>query len=518
MHLNLSVIVFNNKVWGKYLYIRFNRKNELIDVVIDSTGQLPFFYAYLANGDIVFSCDIEILFKVLGQKPEYNWNYLCSYVIYGNSSAIQTPFKGIFELPPGCHLEIANNAGKTHVFWNPLNAYKKSSLEAEIENDAVNVLQKTLNPWIKTYKNICVSLSGGLDSSSLVYCLKDLITKDQNLSAINYFHSAIKSSNEVTYARRVCSETDIKLTEIDISHCLPFDPIQRKNFINPNKPYPGLISLKWFYEIADHLPNDGSCTFLSGHGSDHIFMRPPPRSSITDYLVEKGFKGLKAQLNSITNLYRDSLYSLLKENTINWTRYAFSQRESKRTITKNQNEIPIWFNKLLYENVSAEFVHPIYNNLPQKILPGKFSQIDSVYEGLASIHVEMNKIHPISYPFLYKPVVEFALSFPTYNLFDKGYDRFPLRESVNTHFNTETVWRRDKSETTGIFQLGIKQNLESVLNLCLEGQFVKEGLIDKESLHKTIMLIENGGVNHMWQFVHLASCEIFLNYWKEKTL
>lgn len=80
------------------------------------------------------------------------------------------------------------------------------------------------------------------------------------------------------------------------------------------------------------------------------------------------------------------------------------------------------------------------------------------------------------------------------------------------------MWRRDKSETTGIFQLGIKKNLEHVLTICLEGQFVKKGFIDREGLHKTIMLISSGDIKHLWPLTHLASLEIFLELWQEKFL
>src|SRR3990167_6690512 len=92
------------RIWGKYVYINGNIKTSQFEVVVDSTGQLPFFYYPFPDGNILFSSDIEIIFKVLGQKPDYNWEYLCSYLIYGNSSAIKTPFKNIYELPPACYL------------------------------------------------------------------------------------------------------------------------------------------------------------------------------------------------------------------------------------------------------------------------------------------------------------------------------------------------------------------------------------------------------------------------------
>lgn len=506
---------FFEKIWGKYVYIEANKMSSHFNVVIDSTGQLPFFYYVYPNGNVLFSSDIDVLFKVLKKKPEYNWTYLCSYLIYSNSSAIQTPFKDIYELPPGCCLRITKHEKTTSPFWNPLRSYKKQEIQ---ERGATNVLQDTLKPWIEPYKNICVSLSGGLDSSSLVYCLKDIVREDQTLKALNYFHSSVKSSNEVIHARKVCEETGIELIELDASACLPFDELRKKEIIRPNKPFPGLISLKWLEVISEHVPSTASSTFFSGHGSDHIFMRPPSKKSVSDYILEKGLKGSKTQLNNIAQFYRDSLFPILKENALSLVSYALSRRLHKRHPKNTQEKLPNWMLQTLRQKASSNFSNPIYEALPKKSLPGKYEQIDMFYEGLASIHVEMDKINPIVYPFLYEPVVEFALSFPTHELFHKGYDRYPLRQSISECFKTETVWRRDKSQTTGIIQLGIKKNLDKILELCLEGQFVKQGLVDKEGLRETIMLIGNGDTNYMWPFMHLASTEIFLKMWDEKVL
>jgi asparagine synthase (glutamine-hydrolysing) len=112
------------KIWGKYVYIKGNQEGSEFEVVIDSTGQLPFFYYFLPNGDVLFSSDIEILFKVLSQKPVLNWAYLSSFILYGNSSAIITAFKNVFELPPGCCLKLTKNEHKTELFWNPLSSNK----------------------------------------------------------------------------------------------------------------------------------------------------------------------------------------------------------------------------------------------------------------------------------------------------------------------------------------------------------------------------------------------------------
>ncbi|MBS0186335.1 MAG: hypothetical protein JSS34_08485 [Proteobacteria bacterium] len=504
------------KLWGKYIYIHIPKETSQFDIVIDATGQLPFYYYIFQNGNILFASDIEIIFKVLSQKPDYNWPYLCSYLVYGNSNSIETPFKNIFELPPACFLKITPHERKTSLFWNPLDSYKNSNSP---KNDAVNVLQSTLKPWIEPYQTVCVSLSGGLDSSSLVYCLKDLVKKDQTLTALNYFHSHIKSSNELIHARKVCEETGIELIEVDASNSLPFNPSQKKHPMRPSKPFPGLVSLNWLETIFNNIPATGSFTFISGHGSDHIFMRPPSQKSISDYIIEKGLKGSKDQFKDIAQFYRDPLFSLFKLNLRTLFSHFLRMKKEKAHLKDQIKDLPKWIKKELFQNTSSPYSHPIDDALPQDTLPGKKDQIDALFQGFSSIQIEMmDQADPTFYPFLYEPVIEFALSFPTYELFKNGYDRYPLRKSVSDTFKTDTVWRRDKSQTTGLFQLGIKKNLDHILSLCFEGHFVKLKLVDKESLHKTITLLGDGDINHLWPLIHLVSVEMFLRYWDERSM
>jgi asparagine synthase (glutamine-hydrolysing) len=64
--------------------------------------------------------------------------------------------------------------------------------------------------------------------------------------------------------------------------------------------------------------------------------------------------------------------------------------------------------------------------------------------------------------------------------------------------------------------LGVKKNIDYVMELCLEGELVKQGFIDKEGLRQTILLISNGYNNYLWPFIQLASIEIFLRMWSRK--
>ena len=499
------------KVWGKYVYWLVDNSN-ILEVMVDPTGQLPCFYYTLPNGDLLFSSHIDLINQCIPSNLDYNWSYLCSYLFYGSSSAIQTPFKGVEEVPPGCVLTATQSSRDIKSFWNPFTSYVSSSSSG----NAVDVLQSVLKPVIEPYQNVCVSLSGGLDSSALVYCLSEIMSPDQKLVALNYFHSEVNSSNELHYARKVCQEVGIELIEVDTSKILPFDTYCDNQGLKLNKPFSGCISLASIKQCQDHIPIDGSCILLNGHGSDHIFMMPPTEISITDYLLTQGIQGLAGKIKDITHFYRDSLTPVLTKNILSFIRYLFAQKPDKRGSRSLKDNPTHWLTKKVHQYTTTKFVHPVYQDVPSRILPGKYRQIDALYEGLASIHVNVDNHNPEYYPFFCEPMVEFAFSFATYNLFQNGYDRYPLRQAVNSHFHTDNVWRRDKGETSGILQLGVKKNIDYVMELCLEGEMVKQGFIDREGLRKTILLISSGDNEDLWPFIQLASIESFLRRWSRK--
>lgn len=500
------------KVWGKYVYWLIDNTNKL-EVMVDPTGQLPCFYYTLPNGDLLFASHIDLINQCLPSTLEYNWPYLCSYLFYGSSSATQTPFKGVEEVPPGCVLTATQSNRDIRSFWNPFSTYVGISPPS---GNAVDALQSVLKPMIEPYQNVCVSLSGGLDSSALVYCLSEIKRSDQKLTAFNYFHSEVKSSNELYYARKVCEEVGIDLIEVDTSKTLPFDTYCEDQGLKLNKPFSGCISLAGINKCQEHLPADGSSILLSGHGSDHIFMMPPTQMSIADYYLTQGTQGLVSKIKDITHFYRDSLTPVLTQNMVSLIRYLFAKKPDKRGPRSSQDKPPHWLTKKVHQYTTAKFIHPAYRDVPSRILPGKYKQIDALYEGLASVHCDVGNRNPEYYPFFCEPVVEFAFSFATYNLFQNGYDRYPLRQAVSSHFHTDTVWRRDKGETSGILQLGAKKNIDYVMELCLEGELVKQGFIDKEGLRQTILRISNGDNNDLWPFIHLTSIEIFLRMWSRK--
>ena len=503
---NMDPQKIEHGIWGKFLYLKHDLANQSVSIFRDPTGQLPFFYYELDNQNLVFSSDISILLEVLSIKPQYNWNYLSTFILHSELYANGTPFTNILELLPGCKLTIKKDRSTVSHWWNPLESKKNHCTNEEI----IDSIHQVLQAWLGPYKKIILSLSGGLDSSSLLFFLHKL-KKNKDLSAINFFHDKVRTSNELFYARKLCKKLNVPLQEINTAEYLPFFCDNSKYLrLKPNKPSTALFNPSQSEAIFKLLSQPVPSIFISGHGGDHVFMCPPTKRSIIDYLHERGISGLYKKICDLAAYYRKPILHILKPNL----KYFFSGLYSKKLAVNPESQAP-WFNKKLYNFSSKSYTHPFYNQNSFKQNPGKFDQLTAILDAFSTICIDpFDQTNPTFYPLMYTPIVECALTIPTYNLYEQGFDRYPLRKSVSDYFNTDAVWRRDKGETSGIIQLAIKKNMDRILSLCLEGVFSKNNFVNKELLHQHIINVAHGSTDYLWPLLNLLSVEIFLEYWE----
>ncbi|MBN1684123.1 MAG: hypothetical protein JW855_01620 [Gammaproteobacteria bacterium] len=501
---------FVNNYWGNYLFIKSDGRQQTVTMLRDPVGQLPLFYTSYKN-NIIFTSEINIIYDLLDKKPEMNWDYFCSFLLNTFITSEFTAFKNVYELPHGCELLLSKKTIKTSVAWNPLNYIHKNKNPIKTENLIIDTTSHVLKSWLESSQSIFLDLSGGLDSSSLLLILNSILNPEQKLHPITWYHPNVLSSDERKFAARVTQKIDTPLITLDMSKNLPLSSLNTKLGFRPNWPTSVLTHLKMEKHLGTLSKNYPQVTYVSGHGGDHIFLCPPPLAALVDYLIQKDPFSYSTKLKELAVYYRCSIFPLLKATYKGLLSYIFP---INIPIEKNLNKETPWFSKellALEKNVTA---HPFFEQ-KQKIVPGKFQHITTIYQGLATIKGQIrNPYNPIFYPLFSQPLLELALSIPTYDTFAKGYDRYPLRKAISTTFKTNLVWRRDKGKTSGVMQRGIKKNLNKILELCLEGKIAQQKLINRKLLHQNIKILAAGHIDYQWPVTNLIAAELFFNYWK----
>jgi asparagine synthase (glutamine-hydrolysing) len=511
-----SNLSFTKKYWGNYLYITV--KDKVVTILRDPVGQFPLFYTRLDSGECLFSSEIEILINMMKSKPEFNWKYFSSYLIHAFITTEQTAFNGIYELPHGCQLSF-NYVGKElkrSVVWNPLDYLQGYRDLEDTKNKIISITSNVIKSWIRNAETVSLDFSGGTDSTGLLFLLNSVMDKNKEIKLINMFHPNVSSSDERRYAGATAKGLGLDLIEFDNSNSLPYDLIYKEMNFKPNWPTSNLTCLKTNADIDFLLKENKNTIYMSGHGGDHIFMCPPPVTSLCDYLIEQGKNGFNSKLKEISVMFRRPLFLILQDIIKGFVFYYLYSHYNQSTYAIDKTKKVPWFNnEILLLEKQMRYYPFFYEENTTKSLPGKFGLMDAIYSGLSTIKTDIRDggTNPVFYPLFSQPLLELVLSIPTYESYRDGFNRYLFRKAISDTFKTNAVWRKDKGETSGITQRGLKKNEKRILELCLEGKIVKQGLINKEKLYAGMFEVINGKIDNMWAIISLVSAEIFMNYW-----
>lgn len=496
--------------WGQYLLLLQDTQSKKVLIFPDPLGYSSVFYAKIDQG-IIFSSDVWCLKDVLGNKAALDDDFLRSQIncnLGGLLSSSHTPFIGIFEVLHGYCLTATESSFEISQFWDQFALAQDGEFS---QNDVIHTFLNVISSWSLKSPNICVSLSGGLDSSSLLMGAQYVNKNDKKLSALTFRNSSVASSDETESAARAANFCNIKLQIHPWEKPWCLDKNSNK-YERLDKPHILSFSKNAWIEQEDLILQHGDAVLWSGHGGDQLFCEGINKESLADYLIDNGFKGLFDNLIDSCMVNRVSIPYMLKNTITSLIRYYF---RCTQNIKEVRFENPSWF---LQKDTDKMYLNKVF--LPPFIEkskhfpPAKFDHIASIYEGPNQSKV-VEKLYriPIVYPYYSQPLVELALTMPIYKSYSRSYSRAPFREEISKFFGTDIVFRRSKGETSGVLQLGVQQNINRIYELCLEGYFAKQNMLNKRILENHIRKVQFGKIEELHFIINLLSVELWLDNW-----
>ncbi len=91
-----------------------------------------------------------------------------------------------------------------------------------------------------------------------------------------------------------------------------------------------------------------------------------------------------------------------------------------------------------------------------------------------------------TYPLLSQPLVELCLRIPTYRLIAGGVDRSLARRAFTEELPTQIVQRRSKGGINTLSTRILDANLPFLRETLLDGYLVREGILDRGRLERTL--------------------------------
>ncbi len=241
----------------------------------DHLGIKPFFFAEI-DGGILFGNTLNCLRQHPDVSARLNELAIADHLLFGlNHDLATTTFTDIQRLPPAHALTWSNGRWQTRRYWSPPT---DGSIRYRDPRDYVDHFRDLLRTAVADRLpagNVAISMSGGLDSTSLAALAKDVLTSRPEVGQLHAFtvvSDRLIPDEERHYAGLAAEALGVPIRYLSADDYLPFQDTAAggRHFPEPlDDPFTG--------RMVGHL--DQAATHarvgLSGEGGDAVLHGSP---------------------------------------------------------------------------------------------------------------------------------------------------------------------------------------------------------------------------------------------------
>ena len=439
-----------DRISGIFAFAIYDNKKNSIFLARDHVGVKPLYYTNF-NNNFLFASEIKSILEFPNFKPSINIDKIPQYLNFLWTCPPETLFKDISMLEPGHYLLIENNQINITKYWEPNLNQEKNTLSLQQNIDFIdNELDRIIKEQMVADVPVGSFLSGGLDSTAIVYKMKGMTDKKVKTYTTGFNTEDIKNDvigSDLYYARQMSKKLDIDYNEIilspDIVDILP------KIIYHLEEPLPDPAAIT-SYLICQEASKDLK-VLLSGVGADEIFGGYPR------YLANKVSKQyniipkflrrsiIEPMLNSIPssrNSKARNIKKLIKYNDSTFIkRYlGFSGYYSSKELNKIINS------NFSYDNIFKTHLD-CYNSYKTDSELTSMMNIDlkTFLPNLNLMYTDkMSSAHSVEVrvPFLDHQLIESVNAIPD-NFKLHGYTRkYILKKVFQKYLPSDVVWRK----------------------------------------------------------------------------
>lgn len=441
---------------GMFAFAIWDNETNKLFCARDRFGEKPFFYHLSKNG-FYFASEMKALFAVgISSDIEKSMitNYLFNDLVDYPGNETTTFYSSVQKLEKGTYIEVDQNQ---HV-------EKKQYYQIEIAQNKLNLTDATdkfyellahsVNKRMRSDVKIGSSLSGGLDSSALVYLIKQnlLATKSQNSNTTfsARFHEEGFSENE--FLDCVLSDLQVENHSIYPNEHLVHEELQSV-FYHQEEPFLSASILNQ-WDVMRLANQKATVVLLDGQGADEMLAGYKWYQKV--HLIELYSTSKKLYREEIENRAKNG-FSPIKIEFIDWLKINFksgvnSAAKIRAYSFKKWGFNALSPNALWYGILNKEFCDISKVDLPfVKSYPNNLNEVlkqdyTLILESLLrySDRNSMAFSREVRMPFLNHELVNFCFSLDSSFKIHEGWKKFILRKSFENKLPDKITWRKDK--------------------------------------------------------------------------
>ncbi len=474
---------------GDFSFALWEPAKQRLICARDYIGVKPFYY-YRTSKQFLFSSEIKQIVEYPRVPLTPNEGMVAEYLVATFRSKTETLFRHISRIAPGHFLITSPEQFTVKQFWSPQPNkriwYKNSS---DYTEHFLDIFRSSVGSMLRTTDPVSVSLSGGLDSSSVVGMACNILRESNHPDPEIY--SAVYPGlhcDEEQYIDIVAEALGLQVHKIPSHEYVAESWLKQAKFSHQT-PYP--VNLTMNNNLKKRIANSGSRVLLSGIGGDEWFQGSG--YPYLDFILGKRFKDLKEQFYFS---FSRNKHAALKRLLVNlfWSSTPCFLR--KALCTRQPLSLPKWLpedflkssdirnrivnsdQRLTLDNLGALSTANIHSNGTESFV------LDNIDRYHASLGIEFRS------PFLDRRIADYAISIPDYECYCQGQTKFLLRQEANYTLPTQIKKRHSKAEFSFFINAAFlsPQFNKYMKNLSIS----KRGWIDTDILQEKFIAVLEG--------------------------
>lgn len=437
------------RLTGMFAFVILDRQTGQLHGARDAFGIKPLYYSAGAQ-DFRFASEVPALQALRPGRPELDWQTAYDYLAHGSyDTGERTFFRDVHALAAGhgFRYDLASGQFTQHVWWRPTIApVQRLSLD-----DAAQELRRLLLDSVRLHLRSDVpggvALSGGLDSASIVGCMRHL-EPDAPIHTFSFIASG----------STVCEERWVDIMNAHVGakpHKVSITPQELVADLDDmiaaqGEPF-GSTSIYAQYRVFRLAREQGTVVTLDGQGADELcggysgYPGPRVRSLLDEGRWRDAAAFLKAWGQWPQRAGLDGLKAVVAE-------YLGEKSYQLLRGFNGAQHMPSWMDGhvLTEGGVAPRFPRP----LPHVSAPGRRLCAELARSlhgvGLPGLlrHGDRNSMHfsvESRVPFLTTALADFLLTLPEeYLVAPNGETKHLLRRAMRGLVPDEVLYRRDK--------------------------------------------------------------------------
>lgn len=292
-----------SKLDGMFAITLYDRKRQVVVAARDIANIKPYYYHYYTHSKkFFFASEPQAIVTGMGTALKFDSTYLAEFMLLAISDHDQgCMIDGVSQLRGGSYLELDLRTFDLSEkrFYTPSHT-TFSTNPVEFEERFKQAVSRQLRADVK----VGTSLSGGIDSSAVVYTVGDILRSQNDPYNALTFTFPNFPDDEADLAKKVAANSGIQWHAVEPDMSTMANDLEGM-IINMGEPFSSL-SMFAQYKVMEHAQKLGIKVMLDGQGGDELYLGYPrmaqrvmmmylKRANLSKFMRE--MKGLKENLS-----------------------------------------------------------------------------------------------------------------------------------------------------------------------------------------------------------------------------